>query len=113
VYFDTCTYDVKELTYDVIKSFGDKTTEDIFNGLDTRQARRIPSSIWKVAVRKLDMINAAHELKDLRIPPANRLEALRGKRAGSHSIRINDQYRIVFKWVDGNAKDVLIIDYHD
>ena len=96
----------------MIINFGDQTTEDIFNGLDTKQARKIPSSIWNVAVRKLDMIHAAHELKDLRIPPANRLEGLKGKKAGYHSIRINDQYRVIFKWVDGNAKDVLITDYH-
>jgi len=96
----------------VIISFADQTTEDIFNGLDTKQARKVPISIWNAAIRKLDMIHAAHELKDLRVPPANRLEALKGKLSGKHSIRINDQYRIVFKWVDGNAKDVLITDYH-
>jgi len=96
----------------VIIGFADQTTEDIFNGSDTKQARKIPSSIWSVAIRKLDMIHAAHEPKDLRIPPANRLEALKGKLSGKHSIRINDQFRIVFTWVDGNAKDVQITDYH-
>ena len=96
----------------MIIDFGDQTTEDIFNGLDTKHARRIPNGVWNVAVRKLDMVNAAHELKDLRIPPANRLELLKGKLSGFHSIRINDQYRIVFKWLSGNAKAVRITDYH-
>jgi proteic killer suppression protein len=96
----------------MIINFADQSTEDIFNGFDTKQARRIPSSVWIIAIRKLDMLNAAHELKDLRIPPANHLEALKGKWTGSHSIRINDQFRIVFKWTDRNARDVQVIDYH-
>ncbi|MFH0989608.1 MAG: type II toxin-antitoxin system RelE/ParE family toxin [bacterium] len=96
----------------MIINFADQTTEDIFNGLDTKHARRIPSTVWKIAIRKLDLLNAAHELKDLRVPPANRLEALKGKWIGLYSIRINDQLRVVFKWSDGNAKDVQIIDYH-
>jgi proteic killer suppression protein len=96
----------------MIINFADQITEDIYNGLDTKQARRFPSITWKLAFRKLDILNAAHELKDLRIPPANHLEALKGKLTGLHSIRINDQFRIVFKWIDGNAKDVQIIDYH-
>ena len=96
----------------MIVDFADRTSEDIFHGLETKHARKIPSTLWKVAARKLDMVNAAHDLKDLRVPPANRLEALKGRWAGYHSIRINDQYRVVFKWIDGNAKAVLIIDYH-
>lgn len=96
----------------MILNFADKTTEDIFNGLDSKAARRVQQSVWEVATRKLDMLNAAYDLRDLRVPPANRLEALKGKWSGYHSIRINDQYRIVFKWIDGNAKDVLITDYH-
>ena len=96
----------------MIIDFGNQATEDIFNGLDTKQARTIPNTVWRVAVRKLDMINAAHELKDLKSPPANRLELLKGKWSGYYSIRINDQYRIVFKWVDQNAKSVVITDYH-
>lgn len=96
----------------MIINFLDKTTEDIFNGSDTKQARQIPSIIWKIAVRKLDLLNAAHDLMDLRIPPSNRLEALKGIYNGKHSIRINDQYRVVFEWSEGNAKDVQIIDYH-
>lgn len=93
-------------------SFGDEATEDIFHGENTKAARRIPISIWKTACRKLDMLNAAHELRDLAIPPANCLEALRGNLAGWHSIRINDQFRIVFRWKDGNAHEVRITDYH-
>lgn len=96
----------------MIINFADKTTEDVYNGLDSKAARHIPQIVWKVALRKLDMLNAARVLADLRIPPANRLEALKGKKAGYHSIRVNDQYRIVFQWHDGNAKNVLITDYH-
>ena len=68
--------------------------------------------LWKTASRKLDMLNAAHELRDLMVPPANRLEGLHGNLAGKHSIRINDQFRIVFRWKDGNAHEVQIKDYH-
>ena len=96
----------------MIAVFGDEATEDIFHGENTKAARRIPALVWSVARRKLDMLNAAHELRDLAVPPANRLEALHGKLAGRHSIRVNDQFRIVFKWQDGNAHDVRITDYH-
>ena len=96
----------------VIINLADKTTEDVFNGVNSKDARRIPQIIWRVAVRKLDMVNAAHDLKDLRIPPANRLEFLKWKWSGYYSIRINDQFRVVFRWIDGNAHDVLITDYH-
>lgn len=96
----------------MIIGFADQTTADIYDGLDTKSARKIPISVWSVAQRKLDLIEAAHELRDLRVPPGNRLEALKGRLAGCHSIRINDQYRIVFRWSDNGAKDVLITDYH-
>jgi proteic killer suppression protein len=96
----------------MIINFTDPCTEDIYNGLDTKQARRVSSVVWKIAIRKLDMLNAAHELKDLRVPPPNHLEALKGKLTVLYSIRINDQFRIIFEWIDGNAKDVKIIDYH-
>ena len=96
----------------MIINFADQVTEDIFNGLDTKQARRIPSVVWRITIRKLDMLSAANELKDLRIPPANHLEVMKGKWTGSLSIRVNDQFRIVFKWTDGNVRDVQIIDYH-
>ena len=93
-------------------NFGDEATEDVFHGENTKAARRIPVSIWKTAFRKLDMLNAAHELRDLAVPPGNRLEALHRNLAGRHSIRINDQFRIVFHWNDGNAHEVRIADYH-
>ncbi|MGH2568002.1 MAG: type II toxin-antitoxin system RelE/ParE family toxin [Bacteroidota bacterium] len=96
----------------MILDFADKTTEDIYDGVDSKAARRIPQTIWTVAARKLDMLNAASDLRDIRVPPANRLERLKGKWSGYHSIRINDQYRIVFRWIDGSAKNVLITDYH-
>ena len=96
----------------MIIDFGDRTTEAIFHGENTKAARRVPPVIWSVARRKLDMLNAAHELRDLLVPPGNRLEALKGKLAGFHSIRINDQFRIIFKWLDGNSRAVQITDYH-
>lgn len=96
----------------MIASFGDEATGDIFHGENTKAARRIPVTIWKTAFRKLDMLNAAHELRDLMVPPGNRLEPLHGNLAGRHSIRINDQFRIVFHWKEGNAHEVRITDYH-
>ena len=96
----------------MILDFGDQTTADLFHGSNTKAARRIPPILWGVACRKLDLLNAAHVLQDLKVPPGNRLEALHGKLAGQHSIRINDQYRIIFMWIDGNAKHVRIVDYH-
>ena len=92
--------------------FGDEATADIFHGENTKAARRLPVSIWKAACRKLDMINAAHELRDLMAPPGNRLEAMRGNWAGKHSIRVNDQFRVVFRWKEGNAHEVRVTDYH-
>ncbi|HBB25557.1 MAG TPA: plasmid maintenance system killer protein [Bacteroidetes bacterium] len=96
----------------MIVSFGSQATEDVYHGMSTKQARSIPEFVWTVAHRKLDMLNAAHALIDLRIPPGNRLEKLAGNYEGYHSIRINDQYRIVFRWIDGHAHDVTINDYH-
>ena len=93
----------------MIRSFADKETERIWNG---DLSRRIPNQIQALARRKLRMLNAAQRLDDLRIPPANRLEPLRGKRAGQHSIRINDQWRICFVWREGQCDGVEIVDYH-
>jgi len=93
----------------MIKSFADVETEKVFN----RQfSRRLPGDIHTVALRKLRMLNNAHAVKDLRSPPANRLEKLSAKREGQHSIRINDQWRVCFVWQDGEAYDVEIVDYH-
>jgi proteic killer suppression protein len=96
----------------MIVNFADKATEDIFHGTDSKAARQIPNTVWRIAARKLDMVHAAHDLRDLKVPPANRLEALKGKLSGFHSIRVNDQYRIIFRWDEGNARDVEITDYH-
>lgn len=95
----------------MIASFGDRATEALFHG-HTSRARRVPPDIRSTALRKLDMINAAHELGDLRSPPGNRLEPLKGTLKGMHSIRINDQWRVVFRWTAGDAHDVAIVDYH-
>lgn len=96
----------------MIASFADRASEALFHGEKGKAIRRIPSDIRSVAVRKLDLLNAAHELQDLRVPPGNRLEALKGELRGQHSIRINDQWRIVFRWRDGDAYVVEIDDYH-
>lgn len=97
----------------MIRSFRDQGTEDVFNGADTAAARRVcQRPIWPVARRKLDQVNRVRELRDLSIPPGNRLEALRGTRQGQHSIRINDQYRVCFRWEAGDAQEVEITDYH-
>ena len=95
----------------MIYSFADNPTADLFHGIDSVRARRW-AAIAKLALRKLDMMNAAVKLDDLKVPPGNRLEALKGDLAGYHSIRINDQWRVVFKWKDGAAHEVKIDDYH-
>ena len=93
----------------MIKSFRCRETEGLWNG---RLSRKLPPEIQRSAARKLEMLNAATQLDSLRLPPANRLEKLRGDRAGQYSIRINDQWRICFTWKDGDAHDVEIVDYH-
>ena len=92
----------------MIISFGDKDTEELFQ---TEGNRRF-ATIARVAARKLTAVNAAEQLLDLAVPPGNRLEALRGKGEGWHSIRINDQWRVIFKWLDGEPHEVRIVDYH-
>jgi proteic killer suppression protein len=89
-----------------IVSFHEGTTQDIYDGADTKAARKIPRELWPTARRKLDMINAARDVLDLRSPPGNRLEKLRGDLAGRYSIRVNEQYRIVFEFAHSNASDV-------
>jgi proteic killer suppression protein len=93
----------------MIRTFRDKEAEKIFNRI---RARKLPDDLQRIALRKLRMLNSAVNLNDLRVPPANRLEKLRGDRAGQHSIRINDQWRICFEWHDGEAFKVEIVDYH-
>ena len=96
----------------MIANFKDDATRDIYDGANTKAARSIPMQVWSVAQRKLDSLNAAQDLKDLASPPGNRLESLKGKWAGEYSIRVNDQYRIVFGFSAGRATDVRITDYH-
>ena len=93
----------------MINTFRDRETESIFNRIFSR---KLPQNIQHLARRKLIILDAATELNILRVPPGNRLEALKGDRKGQHSIRINDQWRICFKWKDGDAYDVEIADYH-
>lgn len=97
----------------VIRSFADRGTEDVFDGSETKAARATcPKTLWSTARRKLDQLNRVRDLQELTIPPGNRLERLRRDRAGQHSIRINDQYRICFRWEKGYANQVEITDYH-
>jgi toxin HigB-1 len=97
----------------MIESFADKATEDIFNGVNSSAARRLlPRHLWGIAFRKLDQIDSATTLDDLRIPAGNRLEALKADRSGHYSIRINDQYRICFVWTENGPNRVQIVDYH-
>lgn len=97
----------------MIRSFKNKATEDVFNGKATKAAMRLcPKSLWQIAARKLDQLDSVLSLDELRVPPGNRLEALSGNRQGQHSIRINDQYRICFRWTETGPTDVEITDYH-
>lgn len=93
----------------MIKSFADKATAAIFSG---QLVRRLPHDVQGIARRKLKLIDATSRIEELRIPPGNRLELLSGNRAGQWSIRINDQWRICFRWNDGHAEDVEVVDYH-
>lgn len=96
----------------MIHSFADETAADLFRDRNTRAARRLPRDLWRAAQRKLKALDVADRLDDLRIPSGNRLEPLRGDRAGRHSIRINDQFRLTFRWRDGHAYEVSLEDYH-
>lgn len=97
----------------MIQSFADEATEDIFNGINSKCSRkRLDSSLYEIARRKLDMLDAAINLNDLCVPPGNRLEALKGNLKGKHSIRINDQYRILFSWGILGPEQVKVTDYH-
>ncbi len=96
----------------MILSFGDATTADIFDGNHTKAGRKIARELWPRVQRKLDLLNACTSLNDLRIPPANRLEKLRCDWSAYHSIRVNQQYRIVFRFVNGNCENVRCTDYH-
>ena len=93
----------------MIRSFADKETEKLF---ERQPSRKIPTQIQQMARRKLEVLDAAETLSDLRVPPSNRLEKLVGRRISQHSIRINSQWRICFRWKEGNAHNVEIVDYH-
>jgi proteic killer suppression protein len=96
----------------VIRTLADDTTRDIWNGVNTKAGRRIPRAIWPVVRRKLDQIDAVTRLDDLKVPPGNRLHALKDDLSGFHAVRANEQYRIVFRFEGADAFDVLCTDYH-
>ena len=96
----------------MIGSFGNKTAEHIFHGIASKEARKLPAELHRAAVKKLDLLNAAADIADLRVPPGNQLEKLKGDRLGQYSIRVNDQFRICFRFANGAATDVEIVDYH-
>jgi toxin HigB-1 len=96
----------------VIQSFSDETTADLFRERNTRSARRIPRELWRIVQRKLKLLDAAARLDDLAIPAGNRLERLKGRQAARHSIRVNDQYRVTFRWENSHAFEVRVEDYH-
>jgi proteic killer suppression protein len=97
----------------MIRSFKKKGTEDIYDGKNSKEAQKLcPRDVMRVAIRKLEQIDSALVLDDLKVPPGNKLELLSGDRAEQYSIRINDQYRVCFIWQDGNAEQVEIVDYH-
>jgi proteic killer suppression protein len=96
----------------LIQSFRDHTAADLFRERNTGSARRIPRELWRPVQRKLKLLDVAVRLEDLAIPAGNRLERLKGDRAGRYSLRINDQYRITFRWESGHAYEVCVEDYH-
>ena len=100
------------LQHYVIRSLADETTSDIWNGVNSKAARRIPRDLWSIVRRELDQIDAVTRLEDLRVPPGNRLHALVGDLAGRHAIRVNDQYRVIFRFEGHDAYDVRFTDYH-
>ena len=97
----------------MIASFGDRATEDLFHNRPSNRVRRFPREILDLALVKMDLLNGAASLLDLRSPPGNRLEALKGDLKGYHSIRINDQWRLVFRWEGNNGQEVKLTDYHN
>lgn len=97
----------------MIVSFADAGTDDLYNGADSKAARRVvPGELMRIAWRKLDQLDKVPTLDTLRIPPGNRLEGLKGDRKGQHSVRINDRYRVCFRWRDDGPADVEVVDYH-
>lgn len=97
----------------MIRSLKNQGAEDIFDGKSSKAARKsCPQDLWNTAARKLEQVDSATKLDDLKVPPGNCLEVLSGNRDGQYSIRVNDQYRVCFEWDNGNAENVEIVDYH-
>lgn len=96
----------------MITSFGDKATEHLYHGRTSKEVSKYPKDIVKAALRKLDMLNGVQDLKDLRSPPGNQLELLKGNLKGYFSIRVNDRWRIIFRWESKQANEVKLTDYH-
>lgn len=96
----------------MIRSFADEATRDLYYGENSRSARRLPTELWPLIRRKLDALQAANSLNDLRVPPGNRLEAMKGARKGEFSVRVNERYRITFRFEGGHAWEVHCEDYH-
>jgi proteic killer suppression protein len=97
----------------MIVSFKDGASEDLFNGINSKQARKVcPRALWKIASRKLDLLDSVQSLDELKVPPGNHLESLSGNRRGQYSIRINEKYRICFIWGEAGPENVEVIDYH-
>jgi toxin HigB-1 len=96
----------------MIQSFADRTTADIFQERASKDARHIPKALWRVVQRKLKMLDVAARVDDLASPPGNRLKPLKGQRHGRYGMRVNDQYRITFRWENGHAFEVAVEDYH-
>ena len=96
----------------MIQSFADEKTADVFRERNTKAARQIPKNLWRVVQRKLKMLDVAAQLNDLESPPGNQLQALKGQLKGRHSVRVNDQYRLTFRWENGHAFEVAVEDYH-
>jgi toxin HigB-1 len=100
------------MVLEVIRTLADDTTRDIWNGVNSKAARRIPRDLWSIVQRKLDQIDSVTKLDDLKVPPGNRLHALVDDLAGFHAIRVNDQYRIIFRFEGPDSYDVRCADYH-
>jgi proteic killer suppression protein len=96
----------------VIQSFSDETAADLFRERNTRAARQVPRELWRAVQRKFLVLDGAARLEDLLVPSGNRLERLKGRQSGRYSIRVNDQYRVTFRWENGNAYEVRVEDYH-